>query len=140
MKFDFSALNFEVIDANVNATPDLFVNTNGLTFTRRVLEEMGYPQHVVCQIDVKNRVFAIRSCKSNELKAFKFSKPKDEQKATVSISNKNVLEPIRKCMAGQWQVDKRYKVTGFYVADAKTMCFALEEGVQEDYRTTGKEE
>ena len=62
MKFDFSALNFETIDANVNATPDMFVNTNGLTFTRRVLEEMGYPQNVVCQIDVKNRVFAIRGC------------------------------------------------------------------------------
>ena len=140
MKFDFSALNFEVIDANVNATPDMFVNTNGLTFTRRVLEDMGYPQHVVCQIDVKNRVFAIRGCKSNELKAFKFSKPKEEQKATVTITNKNVLEPIRKCMAGKWQADKRYKVTGFFVAEAKTMCFALEEGVQEDYRVNGKDE
>ncbi len=129
--------------ANVNAAPDMFVNTNGLTFTRRVLEEMGYPQHVVCQIDVKNRVFAIRGCKSNELKAFKFSKPKEEQKATVTINNKNVLEPIRKCMAGKWQADKRYKVTGFFVSEAKTMCFALEEGVQEDYRvngTDGKEE
>ena len=35
---------------------------------------------------------------------------------------------------------KRYKVTGFYVTEAKTMCFALEEGVQEDYRTNGKDE
>ena len=140
MKFDFSALNFEVIDANVNANPDLFVNANGLTFTRRVLEEMGYPAHVLCQIDVKNRVFAIRGCKSNELKAFKFSKPKEEQKATVALTNKNVLEPIRKCMAGVWQPDKRYKVTGFYVVEAKTMCFPLDEGVQEDYRVNGKDE
>ena len=53
---------------------------------------------------------------------------------------KNVLEPIRKCMAGKWQADKRYKVTGFFVTEAKTMCFALEEGVQEDYRTNGKDE
>ena len=144
MKFDFNSLSFETIDANVNASPDMFVNTNGITFTRRVLEEMGYPAHVLCQIDVKNRVFAIRGCKSNELKAFKFSKPKEEQKATVNITNKNVLEPIRKCMAGVWQADKRYKVTGFFVAEAKTMCFSLEEGVQEDYRVnpadSGKDE
>lgn len=43
-------------------------------------------------------------------------------------------------MVGKWQADKRYKVTGFYVSEAKTMCFALEEGVQEDYRANGKEE
>ena len=46
-----------------------------------------------------------------------------------------------------WQVNSHrvglclgYKVTGFFVTEAKTMCFALEEGVQEDYRTNGKDE
>ena len=29
---------------------------------------------------------------------------------------------------------KRYKVRGFWVADAKTMCFDLNEGIQEDFR------
>ena len=61
----------------------------------------------------------------------------DAEVFTVTITNKNVLEPIRKCMAGKWQADKRYKVTGFFVTEAKTMCFALEAGVQEDYRTNG---
>lgn len=41
MKFDFSALNFETLDANVNASPDMFVNVNGITFTKRVLEDMN---------------------------------------------------------------------------------------------------
>lgn len=75
-----------------------------------------------------------------KLKAFKFSKPKGEQKATVSITNKNLLEPVRKCMGSAWKAEKRYKVTGFWVAEAKTMCFDLSEGVQEDYRSNGADE
>ena len=140
MKFDFSALNFETIDINVNASPDMFVNANGITFTRRVLEEMGYPAHVLCQLDAKNRVFAVRVCKSNEQRAFKFSKPREEQKTTLSVTNKNLLEPIRRCMKDKWKENKRYKIMGFWVADAKTMCFMLDEGVQENFRTNERED
>ena len=32
MNFDFSALNFETIDSNINAYPDMFLNQNGVTF------------------------------------------------------------------------------------------------------------
>ena len=41
MKFDFSALNFETLDSNVNAYPDMFVNVNGVTFTKKVFEDLG---------------------------------------------------------------------------------------------------
>ena len=34
----------------------------------------------MCLLDAKARVLAIRSCKSNEPKGFKFSKPRGEQK------------------------------------------------------------
>lgn len=37
MKFDFNALNFEILDANTNAYPDIFINQNGVTFTKRYL-------------------------------------------------------------------------------------------------------
>ena len=43
MNFDFSALNFETIDSNINAYPDMFLNQNGVTFTKKVLEDLGYP-------------------------------------------------------------------------------------------------
>jgi hypothetical protein len=33
MNFDFSALNFETIDSNINAYPDIFLNQNGVTIT-----------------------------------------------------------------------------------------------------------
>lgn len=35
MNFDFSALNFETIDSNINAYPDMFLNQNGVTFSKR---------------------------------------------------------------------------------------------------------
>ena len=84
MNFDFSALNFETIDSNINAYPDMFLNQNGVTFTKKVLEDLGYPAFVLCLLDAKARVFAIRSCKSNEPKGFKFSKPRGEQKRKVN--------------------------------------------------------
>ena len=43
MNFDFSALNFETIDSNINAYPDMFLNQNGVTFTKKVLEDLSYP-------------------------------------------------------------------------------------------------
>ena len=134
MNFDFSALNFETIDSNTNAYPDMFLNQNGVTFTKKVLEDLGYPAYVLCLLDAKARVFAIRSCKSNEPKGFKFSKPRGEQKGVVTISNKNLLDPLRAVTGEDWIPGKRYRVRGFWVADAKTMCFDLNEGVQEDFR------
>ena len=104
MNFDFSALNFETIDSNINAYPDMFLNQNGVTFTKKVLEDLGYPAFVLCLLDAKARVFAIRSCMSNEPKGFKFSKPRGEQKGVVTISNKNLLDPLRAVLCSSWQL------------------------------------
>ena len=57
-----------------------------------------------------------------------------EQKGVVTISNKNLLDPLRAVTGEDWLPGKRYRVRGFWVADAKTMCFDLNEGVQEDFR------
>ena len=96
MNFDFSALNFETIDSNINAYPDMFLNQNGVTFTKKVLEDLGYPAYrpvpAGCE---RQRCLRSVSCKSNEPKGFKFSKPKGEQKGVVTISNKNLLDPLR---------------------------------------------
>ena len=119
MNFDFSSLNFETIDSNINAYPDMYLNQSGVTFSKKVLEA---------------KVFAIHMCKSNEPKGFKFSKPRGEQKGVVTISSKNLLEPLRAATGEDWVPGKRYRVRGFWVADAKTMCFDLNEGVREDFR------
>lgn len=128
MKFDFSQLTFETLDANAKSSPDIFFNQHGLTFSRKVVEDLGYPAHILCMLDAANRVFAIRACRKDESRAFKFSRPKEEQKSTITLSGKNLLDPLRKCTADIWEKDVRYKVTGFWVAEAKTMCFDLNEG------------
>lgn len=51
-----------------------------------------------------------------------------------TISNKNLFDPLRAVTGEDWIPGKRYKVRGLWVADAKTMCFDLNEGVQEDFR------
>lgn len=137
MKYDFKNLNFETLDANQSMAPEIFINQTGVTFSKRAAELLGFPAFVLCQLDTKNKVFAVRMCRSDERRGFKFCKVKGEQRGMVSITNKNLLEPIRKTMEGVWQKDKRYKVQGFWVADEKTLCFDLSEGVQEAYRRRG---
>ena len=47
MNFDFSSLNFETIDSNINAYPDMYLNQSGVTFSKKVLEDLGYPAYVL---------------------------------------------------------------------------------------------
>ena len=133
MNFDFSALNFETIDSNINAYPDMFLNQNGVTFTKKVLEDLPYHAFVFCLLDAKARVFAIRSCKSNEPKGFKFSKPRGEQKGVVTISNKNLLDPLRAVTGEDWIPGKRYKVRGFWVADVKPCALTSMKGFRRTF-------
>lgn len=84
-KIDFSALKLTVMDFNAysHTDPEIFVNRSGITFSRGVLETLNYPSYVQYLIDPKSHVFAVRACKGNETKAKPFSKPRDEQTATV---------------------------------------------------------
>lgn len=134
MAIDFKNLNLEILDITTNAAPDMFVNQTSITFTKRILDEMNYPANVQYAVDAGNKVFAIRVCKSNDAKAAPFSKPKAEQKTTFSTSSKNLIEAIRVLMKDVWKPDTRYKVTGFYMAESRTMVFDLTEGVEEEFR------
>ncbi|MDR2505470.1 MAG: hypothetical protein LBD16_05115 [Oscillospiraceae bacterium] len=111
----------------------MFVNANGITFTKRVLEELNYPAHVQYSTDVENKVFGIHACRNIDKSAAPFSKPRGEQTATLSCASKNVLEPIREMMKGVWDDKKRYKVMG-YMIDPKTMIFILSEGIEQAFR------
>lgn len=133
-KFDISKLNLQIIDASMNMFPDIFVNATGITFTKKVLEELGYPAHIQYSSDVENKVFAIKACRSVDKGAQPFSKPRSEQTVSYSCNNKNIMEPVREMMKGIWKDNKRYKVTGFAI-DKKTMIFVLPEGIEQEFRT-----
>lgn len=133
MAINFANIKLEVIDITTNAAPDIFINQNGITFSKRVLDDLNYPANVQYCTDVENKIFAIRPCKSNEAKATAFSKSKSEQSTTLSCSNKNLLEVVR-TMITDYDPKKRYKVTGEYDAENKVMCFDLNTAEISTYR------
>jgi hypothetical protein len=137
-QFDISKLNLQVIDASMNMFPDIFVNATGITFTKKVLEEMNYPAHIQYSSDTEYKVFAIKACRTIDKGSQPFSKPRAEQTTVVTCNNKNILEPVREMMKGVWKDNKRYKVTGFAV-DKKTMIFVLPEGEEQEFRVPKEE-
>lgn len=137
MAINFSNINLEVIDLCTNATPDIYVNQNGITFSKRVLEDLGYPQNVQYCMDAAQCVFAIRPCKSNEAKATPFSKPKGEQTTTLACGNKNIHDTVAQLIK-DYNPKMRYKVTGFYSAENRVMYFDMSEVEESVFRATQK--
>ena len=138
LKFDVSKLNLQVLNPVVNASPDIYINAGCITFTKRAVEELGYPGHVQYSIDPEQKVFAVKPCRSVDKGAASFSKPRGEQTATVSCGNKNILEPVRELMKEVWDDRNRYKVTGF-LTESKMMIFVLSEGVECVFRPQASE-
>lgn len=139
MAINFKEINLEIIDINTNATPDIYINSNCITFSKRVLEDLNYPQHVQYGIDVEHRVFAIRVCKSNEAKATPFSKPRAEQTTTLSCNNKNMRDTVSRLIS-DYNPKARYKVVGFYDAENRTIYFDMSEAEMSFYRASSNEE
>lgn len=133
MAINFSNINLEIIDITTNATPDIFINQGNITFSKRVLEDLNYPQNVQYCVDSANKIFAIRFCKGNEAKATPFSKPKAEQTTTLSVGNKNLHEVISK-MIPEYDSKKRYKVIGEYDTENRVMYFDMATAEEACYR------
>lgn len=133
MEINFSAINLEVIDINTNATPDIYIKKNNITFSKRVLDDLNYPQNVQYCVDAANKVFAIRVCKGSEAKATSFSKPKAEQTHTLCFNNKN-LRDIIVAMIPDFDAKKRYRVTGQYDAENRVMYYDMATAEESNYR------
>ena len=139
MAIKFNMINLEVIDINTNATPDIYINANCITFSKRVLEDLNYPQHVQYGIDVDHRVFAVRVCKGNEVKATPFSKPRTEQTTTLSCNNKNIRDTVSRLIP-DYNQKNRYKVTGYFDTESRTLYFDMSEAELSLYRSSSGEE
>ena len=133
MAINFANIKLEVIDITTNATPDIFINLNGITFSKRVLDDLNFPANVQYCTDIENRVFAIRPCKSNEAKATPFSKAKGEQTTTLSCGNKNLLEVVRS-MITDYNPQMRYRVVGEFDPENKVMYFDMATAEESAYR------
>ena len=137
MAIDFSKINLEVIDITTNATPDIYVNQNSITFSKRVLEDMNYPQYITDNFDAAMRVFALRACKGTEAKAVQFSKSRAEQTSTLSCGSKN-LKDIVAALIPDYKPKMRYKVTGEYDAEHRIMYFDMSTAEESLFRATDK--
>ena len=124
MAIDFSNIRLEVVDLNINATPDIYINQSAITFSKRVLEDLAYPQYVQYCMDASQKIFAIRSCKGTETKATIFAKPKAEQSSTLSFTNKNLRDVIT-ALIPEYDSKQRYKVTGEFDAENRVMYFDM---------------
>ena len=139
MAINFKDINLEIIDISTNATPDIFINSNCITFSKRVLEDLNYPQHVQYGIDAEHRVFAIRACKGNEVKATPFSKPRGEQTTTLSCNNKNIRDAVCRLIT-DYNPKSRYKVIGYFDAENRTVYYDMSESEISLYRSSSNEE
>lgn len=139
MAINFKSITLEVIDINTNATPDIYVNQNCITFSKRVLEDLNYPQNVQYCLDATNKVFAIRGCKGSEAKAALFSKPKNEQTGTLSVNSKN-LRDVVSTMITDYNAKRRYRVIGEYDAENKVMYFDMATAEEANYRSNAEKE
>ncbi len=124
MAINFANIRLEVVDLNINATPDIYINQSAITFSKRVLEDLSYPQYVQYCVDAKQKIFAIRSCKGTEAKATAFAKVKGEQSNTLSSSNKN-LRDVMTSLIPEYDRKQRYKVTGEFDAENRVMYFDM---------------
>ena len=133
MAIDFSNVNLKIIDINSNATPDIYINQNNVAFSKRVLEDLNYPQYIQYCVDPGQNIFAIRPCKGSEAKATPFSKPRVEQTSTLICSNRNLLDVVRNMIPDA--VSKtRYKVVGQFDPESKTIYYEMASAEVSPYR------
>lgn len=130
MSKNFSDFNFEVIDVTVQGAPEMFVNLNGVSFNKRVVEDLGYPAFVKTMIDFHNKAFAIKVCKQNDDKAIKFVKSKEEISNVININLKSLLEILRNMMSDEWQNNKRYQIKGLFFPEERAMIFEFKTALE----------
>ena len=121
----FNDFTFEVIDVSITGTPDMHITQNGITFTRKLLEDMEYPQYVTPMVDFKKEAFALKACKCDAKHAIRFSKSQDEQKSALKTSSTAIRQILRGLMGDKWMMKNRYYITGVWDAKENAMVFEL---------------
>ena len=124
MAIDFSDIHLEVIDITVNPDPEIFINQSNVTFTKRVLEDLNYPQNVQFCIDPTHKIFAIRPSKSNEAKSSSFSTSRSEQSSTLSLGSKTLHDTLG-TLIESYDPKRRYRVVGEFDTEHRIMYYDM---------------
>lgn len=121
---DFSNFKFEVLDITTNLDPDMFVSPSGVTFSKKVVSDLGYPAYVQFSLDKENGYLAVRVCKGSEMRATKFSKPAKEQTGTVQFKGA-AFRSILQELIPDYNPKKRYKIVGQLEQESNIMYFDM---------------
>lgn len=124
--------NFQIIDISITGSPTLFVNRHSVTFSRRVASDMDYPEYVQPLIDLENKAFAIKICNPTDERALSFCGRKHKPQGGIVLSSTPLRQLLKTLMSENWRADKRYKIVGTYIPDAKAMVFDLKSASEEE--------
>jgi len=97
------------------------ITGNAIKFNIQTAAELHYPSHIQILVNPKDKQFAIRPCKEDAPNAVAFSKPKEEQKYAIKITNVTVTDLFRK-MAG-WNAADNWNVPGVFFADDMALVY-----------------
>lgn len=122
---NFNEFNFEVINISSHENPDFYINLNGVTFSKKMVEDMNYPAFIRPLVDAENKALAFQVCKQGDERAIKFSKPRGEQKGCLSITSKVIFDTARIIMKNVWKDGCRYRMTAIFYPEAKAMVVDL---------------
>lgn len=116
--------NFTVVELlRTRSDSVVTIKKNTLRFNMPTAVELHYTPFIQILINAKDKQLAIRECKSTDVQAVKFSKPKGEQRYQLSVTCASVTDMIRKLM--QWDEEQAFNVPGVYMADEKALVYDL---------------
>ncbi len=137
MAINYSDLNLNLIDLSLNSSSDLFINTSGVSFSKKVLDDMNYPANVQLSIDPLHRVFAVRVCRVCDAKSVPFVKKDSKPGNTLCISNRNLKESIT-ALIKDYDEKIRYKITGEWDREHRIMFFDISGAVECEFQPVKK--
>ena len=138
MSINFSEINLTIMDLSINSSPDIFINTSGVTFSKCVLELLGYPANIQFCVDIEHKVFALKPCRACDTKAFPFVKENRKTGKTLCIANKNLKDSLM-AMMPECDPTLRYKLIGDYDKEHRIMYFSLKEATVCEFQPQKKQ-
>ena len=94
-----------------------------IKFNLATCVELRYPEYIQFLFDPKSKQLAIRPCKKGAPNSVKFSKPEDEQKFPIRMTQSSVTDLVCKTMG--WE-NPNWNIPGIYFADEQAIIYALE--------------
>lgn len=122
----FNIESFDIISLLRRGEAEMQLNKRYMTFTKSLIEEMGWPPYIRILINAKDGIFALQACKATDENAYKFSRPKGEQKDAKYCCTISVKNSVIAAMGDKWDENKFYGFKGTYFSDAKAMVFELD--------------